>query len=199
MMENKHLTSLYDMDPTFLDWQREISGGSPTLFYHQTSGVQCQNTSEETQTCIAHWVHIYTYGWSPQSSLIYARAVTVEAQTDTQHAMQSCCWSQCWRHKARQSQHSSYQDRWLSKRPEVGQRQEPDTQLKEQWTRVSGQRHSLVLWHCSNVLGAFFTQWESGTWDQLDPTGICVDEKLESADDLVVISKCSCVLKSRFR
>ncbi len=98
--------------------------------------------------------------------------------------MQSCCWSQCWRHKARQSQHSSCQDRWLSKRPEVGQRRQPDTRPKEQRTRVSGQRHSLVLWHRSNVLGAFFTQWESGTWVQQDLTGICVDDELERAEDL---------------
>lgn len=32
-----------------------------------------------------------------------------------------------------------------SERPEVGQRRQPDTEPKEQCTRVSGQRHSLIL------------------------------------------------------
>lgn len=33
--------------------------------------------------------------------------------------------------------------------------------------------------------GAFFTQWESGTWVQQDLTGICVDDELERAEDLL--------------
>lgn len=67
-------------------------------------------------------------------------------------------------------------------------REQPDTHPEEQDTRVSGQRHWLILWHCSNVLGAFFTPRDSGTWVRQDLNGICVGDELDRAEDL--LGKC---------
>lgn len=94
--------------------------------------------------------------------------------------MQSCCWSRCSRHKGRQSQHSYCWDRWLSKRPEVGQRPQLDTLPNKLCNRVNSQRHSLILWHRSNVQGGLFTQWDSGTWVVEDLAGICLDVHFET-------------------
>lgn len=94
--------------------------------------------------------------------------------------MQSCCWSWCSRHEGRQSQHSDCWNRWLSKRPEVGQRPQLDTPPNKLCNRVNGQRHSLILWHRSNVQGGLFTQWDSGTWVVKDLAGICLDEDFET-------------------
>lgn len=160
-----------------LDGQRSITTALHTVLIVRQQVSSVKTTSDQTHTNMCCTLHAYLHTRLHAPSSLYSHKQwhsTVAARLDTQYAMQSCCWSQRWRHWPRQSQHSSYLDRWPSKRPEVGQRRQPDTQQKEQRTGVRGQRHSLVLWHRSNVLGAFFTQWQRGTWVQQDLSGICM-------------------------
>lgn len=94
---------------------------SPKLLYQ--TGIQCQNNhwGDPSEICITYCTHIYMHR---NMTLAVLSTSLLEYVQD---AMQSCCWSWCSRHKGRQSQHSCCWNRWLSKRPEVGQRPQLDT------------------------------------------------------------------------